>query len=69
MVYAFCAFLSLMCRRARSGTSPGIDVNPVYGDYSDIDWETYEICDRNVYYGAPQREGTTVVTDLNPEYE
>ena len=47
-----------------------VDDNPVYMyDYADAD-ENNEIYDTNAYYAANDvREGTTLVTDLNPEYE
>ena len=47
-----------------------IDDNPVYMyDYADSD-ENNEVYDTNAYYAVTDvREGTTLVTDLNPEYE
>ena len=47
-----------------------VEKNSVYGDYSDIYTPT-EIYDRNAYYAVTEDNEveTSMVTDLNPEYE
>ena len=65
-----CAFWSKYTPRDTTFEDDQIDDNPVYMyDYSDLD-KNNEIYDTNAYYAATDvREGTTLVTDLNPEYE
>ena len=71
VIVAFCAFY--LCKRRNTNLERDnmVDENPVYMyDYADPD-ENNEIYDTNAYYGVTDvdTEGSTVATDLNPDYE
>ena len=65
-VTAFCVYRK--CKSAELKDTD-VDLNPVYGDYSEVYQET-EITDTNADYGAPDLEGVgcSLVTDLNSVY-
>ena len=70
-VIVCCMFCLFKRRRAHIESDNNVDKNPVYMyDYADPD-EDNEIYDTNAYYGVTDvdTEGSTVATDLNPDYE
>ena len=70
---SFICFVTTFCvyRKCKSTElkNTDIDLNPVYGDYSEVYQET-EITDANAEYGALDLEGVgcSRVTDLNSVY-
>ena len=67
-IFAFCLYKR---RRDNAERDDRVDENPVYMyDYADLD-RNNEVYDTNAYYGAADvdTEGSTVATDLNPDYE
>ena len=66
-----CVFCFYKRRRDNAERDDRVDENPVYMyDYADLD-RNNEVYDTNAYYGAADvdTEGSTVATDLNPDYE
>ena len=67
-IFAFCLYKR---RRDNAERDDSVYENPVYMyDYADLD-RNNEVYDTNAYYGAADvdTEGSTVATDLNPDYE
>ena len=73
MGISFISFVTAFCvyRKCKSTelNDTKIELNPVYGDYSEVYQET-KITDANAEYGAPDLEevGCSRVTDLNSVY-
>ena len=71
VIIAVSAFCLYKRRSSNLEKDNMLDKNPVYMyDYADPD-ENNEIYDTNAYYGVTDvdTEGSTVATDLNPDYE
>ena len=65
---SICVIKTSRSRRPRTIEKTGTDLNPVYGDYSDVYIST-EVTDRNTSnYSSQDNEGATQIMDLNSQY-
>ena len=65
---SICVIKTSKSRRRGTVNKTGTDLNPVYGDYSDV-YVSTEVTDRNISnYSSQNMGGATQIMDLNSQY-